>query len=215
MTDQARFLLGSLGYFLLIVVPILAYLKKRAVSNQRIVIYTFVLWILWYVPYAPIHEGSHFVGGSLAGLHLKSHQFIPPFWRGDFLHGYVTWERGEPWQMLLMSQAPYSIDGLIILLGLLLFRWRSRFTPFVGALILTETFLRSAYDVAINYFMDTIFGGMGDFRFLLSGYPRLAVHVGAWIVMLLGMSGAVREIALAGGRRAQLCGSGAGPGTAP
>ena len=197
MTDQARFLLSSLGYLLLIVVPILAYLKKRAETNQRIVIYTFVLWMLWYLPYAPVHEGCHFVVGSLAGMHLKSHQFIPPFWRGDFIHGYVTWEHGEPWQMLLMSQAPYSIDGLIILLGLFLFRWRSAFTPFVGALILTETFLRSVYDVANNYFLDTLFGGMGDFRFLLNGYPRLAVHVCAWIVMLLGMSSAVREIALA------------------
>jgi len=71
--------------------------------------------------------------------------------------------------MLLSTQAPYSTDGLIILLGLFLFRWRSRFTPFVGALILTETFLRSVYDVAINYSLDAIFGGVGDFRFLLSG----------------------------------------------
>jgi hypothetical protein len=197
VTNQARFLLGSLGYFLLIVVPILVYLKKRAETNQRIVTYTFVLWILWYLPYAPVHEGCHFVVGSLAGMHLKSHQFIPPFWRGDFTHGYVTWEHGEPCQMLLMSQAPYSMDGLIILIGLFLFRWRSAFTPFVGALILTQTFLRSVYDVAINYSMDTFFGGVGDFHFLLSGYPPLAVHLGAWIVMLLGASSAVREIALA------------------
>jgi len=79
MTDQARSLLGSLGYFLLIVVPVLAYLRKRAETNQRIVRDTFVLWILWYLPYAPVHEGCHFVAGSLAGMHLKSHQFIPPF----------------------------------------------------------------------------------------------------------------------------------------
>ncbi len=197
MTDQARSLLGSLGYFLMIVVPVVSYLKKRGETNRRIVIYTFLLWILWYLPYAPVHEGCHFVAGRLAGMHLKSHQFIPPFWRGDFIHGYVSWEQGEPWQMLLSTQAPYSIDGLIILLGLFLFRWRPAFTPFVGALILTQTFARSVYDVAINYFFDTIFGGVGDFRFLLSGYPRLAVHVCAWIVMLLGMSSAAREIALA------------------
>jgi len=189
--------LGSLGYFLLIVVPGLAYLRKRAETNQRIVIYTFVLWILWYLPYAPVHEGCHFVAGSLAGMHLKSHQFIPPLWRGDFIHGYVSWEQGKPWQRLLSTQAPYSIDGLIILSGLFLFRGRSRFTPFVGALKLTETFLRSVYDVAINYSSDTIFGGVGDFRFLLRGYPPLAVHACAWLVMLLGMSSAVREIALA------------------
>ena len=58
------------------------------------------------------------------------------------------------------------------------------------------TFLRSLYDVAINYAADTVLGGLGDFQFLFSGYPRFAVHACAWIVMLLGAFGAVREIAL-------------------
>lgn len=197
MSDQARSFLGSLGYFLLIVLPVLFYLKQRAETNKRIVMYTFALWILWYLPYAPVHEGCHFIAGRLAGMHLESHQFIPPFWKGNFIHGYVSWAPGEQWQLLFSTQAPYTIDALIILLGLFLFRWRHAFTPFVGALILTETILRSLYDVAINYSFDTIFGGVGDFRFLLSGYPRAVVHICAWIVMLMGIFCAAREIALA------------------
>ena len=82
-------------------------------------------------------------------------------------------------QMLLTSQALYWIGGLIILLGLFPFRWRSRFAPFVGAPILAESFLRSVSDVAINYFMDTTLGRVGDFRYLLTAYPPLAIHVGA------------------------------------
>jgi hypothetical protein len=50
------------------------------------------------------------------------------------------------------------------------------------------------FDVAINYVADTILGGSGDFRFLLSGYPRFAVHFCAWLLMLLGAWGAVLEI---------------------
>jgi len=110
------------------------------------------------------------------------------------VHGYVAWENGKQWQILLSCQAPYAIDGLIILLGLFLFRWRTAFTPFLGALVLTLTFLRYVFDVAINYVADTILGGSGDFRFLLNGYPRLAVHICAWVLMLLGAWGAVREI---------------------
>lgn len=30
--------------------------------------------------------------------------------------------------------------------------------------------------------------------FLLNAYPRLAVHICAWVLMLLGACGAVREI---------------------
>ena len=50
------------------------------------------------------------------------------------------------------------------------------------------------FDVAVNYFGDTILGGSGDFRFLLTGYPPLAVHIGAWAIMFLGAWGAVQEI---------------------
>ena len=194
MTDLARFLIGAVGFFLLIVIPLLFYLKRRAQTEKRIVLYIFAIWILWYLPYAPIHEGSHFLGGHFAGMQLESHQFIPRFWRGDFVNGYVTWEAGEQWQMLLMSQAPYAIDGLIVLLGFFLCRWRTAFTPFLGALILALTFLRTVYDVAVNYLADTVLGGNGDFRFLLNGYPRLAVHICAWALMLLGAWGAVLEI---------------------
>jgi hypothetical protein len=194
MTDSARFFLGSLGYFLLIVLPVLFYLKRRAQTKTRIVLYTFALWFLWYLPYAPIHEGCHFLAGALAGLHVKSYQLIPRFWRGDFVHGYISWEDGKPWQLLLSCQAPYSIDGLIILLGLILFQWRTSLPPFVGALVLTQTFLRSVYDVAVNYAADTILGGSGDFRFLFSGYPRLAIHICAWALMITGALAAVREI---------------------
>ena len=194
MTDLARFLVGGLGFFLLIVIPVLFYLKRRGQTDKRIVLYILAIWVLWYLPYAPIHEGSHFLGGRLAGMQPKSYQLVPPFWEGDFVHGYIVWENGKQWQVLLSCQAPYALDGPIILLGFLLFRRRTTFSPFVGALILTMTFLRSVFDVAINYAADTILGGSGDFRFLLNGYPPLAVHIGAWLLMILGAGGAVLEI---------------------
>ncbi|MGP8173778.1 MAG: hypothetical protein ACLP7O_04425 [Terracidiphilus sp.] len=194
MTDSAQFCLGGIGFFLLVVVPVVFYLKRRGETNKRLVLSIFAIWILWNLFHAPIHEISHFLGGHCVGLHLKDCQLIQRFWKGDFVHGYVTWKDGKPWQLLVMSQAPYVIDGVFILVGLFLFWRRIALTSVLGALILTLTLLRPVYDIATNYTADTILGGSGDFRFLFSGYPPLAVHIGAWLLMLLGTGGSVLTI---------------------
>ena len=193
MTDLSRFLLGFVGFFFLIVLPLLFYLKRRGLTSKRIILYFFVIYAIWYVSYAPIHEGGHFLFGWLSGLHANSTQFVPRFWQGDFVNGYINWSDGRPWQILLSCQGPYAIDGLIVVLGLVLLRKRNELGPFLSALILTMIFLRSVFDVAVNYAAGTL-ARAGDFHYLLGGYPPLAVHIGAWAVMLLGTWGAVREI---------------------
>ena len=193
MTVLSRFLVGAVGFFFLIVLPLLFYLKRRALTNPRVVLYFFMIYALWYLPYAPIHEGCHFLAGRLSGMQATSYQFVPRFWRGDFVNGYINWSDGKSWQMLLSCQAPYAIDGVIVLLGYFLLRRRSAYGPFLGALVLTQMFLRSVFDVAVNYSAGTL-GGAGDFHYLLRGYPPVAVHIGAWTVMLLGVGGAMEQI---------------------
>lgn len=194
MTDLARFALGGIGFFLLIVLPVVWYLKRRGVTDKRLVLSVLVIWILWNLAHAPIHETSHFLGGRLTGLHVRDYQLIQHFWKGDFTHGFISWDGGERWQILVSTQAPYVIDGLVILLGFFLIRRRTAFIPFVGALILTLTFLRPVFDVGTNYVADTVFGGIGDFGFLFSGYPHFTVHAGAWMLILLGAVGAALTI---------------------
>jgi len=201
MTDLARFALGGTGFFLLSVLPVVWYLKRRGVTDKRLVLSIIEIWILWNLVHAPIHEMSHFLGGRLVGLHARDYQLIQHFWKGDFTHGFISWEGGEPWQILESSQAPYVIDGLVILLGFILIRWRAAFNPFIGTLILTLTFLRPVFDVGTNYAADTVFGGAGDFCFLFSGYPDFAVHAGAWIIMLFGAAGA--GLTIMGGKRSE------------
>ncbi len=190
MTDLGRFALGGIGFFLLIVLPAVWYLKRRGETDKRLVLSILVIWILWNLVHAPIHEISHFLGGRLVGLHARDYQLIQHFWSGDFTHGFISWEGGELWQILVSSQAPYVIDGLAILFGFFWVRSRTAFSPFVGALILTLTFLRPLFDVGTNYAADTVLGGAGDFRFLFSGYPHVAVHAGAWMLMFFGAVGA-------------------------
>ena len=49
----------------------------------------------------------------------------------------------------------------------------------------------------VNYTADSLFGGRGDFGFLLSGYPRIVVHGIALLTIFLALSAAAREILLA------------------
>ena len=198
MTDVARLNLGGVGFFLLIVVPVFLYLKRRGESNKRLVLSIFIIWILWNLLHAPIHELSHMLGGLLVGLHLRDYQLIQHFWKGDFVRGFVSWQDGaRTSQLLIMSQAPYLIDGLFILVGLFLFRRRIAMAPFPAVLLLTLTLLRPVYDLATNYAADTLLGGTGDFRFLVNGYPHSVIHTTAGLLMVLGAAGIAFAIVLA------------------
>lgn len=195
MTDSARFLLGSVLFFFVIVLPVLGYLKLRRASNLRLVFSILAIWLAWNFVNAPIHEGAHFLAGRLVGMHARECRLLPPFWRGDFVHGYISWEEENMQRLPVSTAGPYIADCLIVLLAVWLFP-RRRATPFFASLILSLTYLRSIYDVAVNYTADTVFGGKGDFDFLLRSYPRAAVHAGAVLAILLAGVGATRELRL-------------------
>jgi hypothetical protein len=196
MTDSARALLGSALYVALVVLPALMYLKRRGQTDKRIVLSIFAIWLPWSAVNTPIHEGAHALAGLLVGMHIRGGQFIQHFWQGDFVHGYVLWEPASLRQFLFSTSGPYVVDALISLSA---FFWlpRKRGGSFVGALLLSITYLRSVFDVTVNYTADTLFGGKGDFDFLLSGYPRLVVHAVAVLIILLSACGAAWEIVLA------------------
>ena len=194
MTDAARANLGFVAFFLIIVVPVFFYMKRRGDSDRRIVLSIFGLWIFWNLVHAPIHEGSHLMGGLLVGQHVKEYRLIQHFWSGDFVRAYISWRNGTRTQFMVSTLAPYLIDALVIVLGFVLSRWRNSISPFPGTLVFCLTFLRPVYDVATNYVADTVFGGTGDVGFLLYAYPRWSVHLGAWLLVMSGGAGAMLGI---------------------
>lgn len=196
MTDSARALLGTALYIALVVLPALVYLKRRGQTDKGIVLSIFAIWLPWSAVNAPIHEGAHALAGLLVGMHIRGGQFIQHFWQGDFVHGYVLWEPASVRQFLFSTAGPYVGDALISLFAFFWFP-RNRGGPFVGALLLSITYLRSIFDVTVNYTADTLFGGRGDFDFLLSAYPRLVVHAVAVLIILLSAGGVAREIVFA------------------
>ena len=194
MTDAARAQLGGVAFFLIMVLPVFFYMKRRRESDRRIVLSIFGIWLIWNLVHAPIHELSHLIGGLLVGQHVKDYRLIPQFWKGDFVRAYISWQNGTRAQFMVSTLAPYAIDALMIALGFVLSRWRESISPFSGVLVLCLTFLRPVYDVATNYVADTFCGGAGDVGFLLFAYPRSAVHLCAWLVVLSGAGGATWAI---------------------
>jgi hypothetical protein len=196
MTDSARALLGSSLYVALVVLPVFSYLKIRNQTDKKIVLSIFAIWLPWSAINTPIHEGAHALAGVLVGMQMRGGQFIQHFWKGDFVHGYVLWEPASVQQFLFSTSGPYLADFLITLFAFFFFP-RRHCPPFVGALLLSVTYLRSLFDVVVNYTADTLFGGKGDFDFLLAGYPRIAVHAAAILIIVLSAAGAARELVLA------------------
>lgn len=177
----------------LIVLPIFAYLKLRGQTDMKIVLSIFAIWFPWTAINTPVHEGAHALAGMVVGMHMRGGQFIQHFWAGDFVHGYVLWKPATVRQLLFSTAGPYIADALIALFALC---WipRKRCSPFLGALLLSITSLRSVFDVMVNYTADTLFRGRGDVAFLLSGYPRMSVHGTAVLIILLGAYAATQEI---------------------
>lgn len=209
MTEFARTLQGGVQILIVFVIPLVIYFRRWDLKASRIVTYVLAVYAIWFLSYSPTHEGAHLAGGLLAGLDVQSYQLLPPFWRGDFVHGYIAWRPGgRPGAMLVSTVSPYLFDGLLLGVWAFAMRWADR-GPLIGALILSLTALRCVYDVGNNYFADTVFGGRGDVEFLLLKVPPPAVHAGAWALMLGGAACAMRQVTGVSRRTVSACGSGA------
>jgi hypothetical protein len=76
----------------LLIIPIpLVILYLRGKWPMKIVcICLFVIPILWYLTYAPLHELSHILGTHIAGGSVIDYKLIPRFWMGEFAGAWIT-----------------------------------------------------------------------------------------------------------------------------
>ncbi len=136
MTRAARFYLGGIAFSLFIVLPIFLFLQRRRQRGWRIVLSILGTCVIWNLVNAPIHEVSHLLGGWSAGQHIKDYRLIQHFWEGDFVHAYISWDDGTQTQYMVSTPVLYIIDGLVILLGFAISKWRNMLPPFAAALVL-------------------------------------------------------------------------------
>ena len=141
--------LATVETLVVLVAPLLILYQMRR-WPQRIVIPCMVLIpVLWYLTYAPIHELSHVLGAYLAGGSVTEIKLIPSFWKGEFAGAWIT-PQGlrQPWQQLVMTSAPYVLDGLSLVVGFFaLGRGRLMDRPFALGVAFMLLCLRPAFDV--------------------------------------------------------------------
>jgi len=133
----------------------------------------------------------------VSGAPATSLRVVPYSWEGFYARSFeVPGVTGTHWQRLIQIAAPFLVDGLLILVGSWVFRWRHTFPPLVGGLVLMLTYLRAVFDLVNNY-MAGVLANSGDFQQLLSSYPPLPVHVCTWVLILLGLLGTWSEVGMA------------------
>ena len=129
--------------------------------------------VLWYLTYSPIHELSHVLGAYLVGGSVTELKLIPSFWRGEFGRAWIT-PQGlrEPWQQLVMTSAPYVLDGVSVAVGFFALHRRRLRRPFALGVLLMLLCLRPAFDVVCETAAFAL-GGRGDIYHIAQsiGYP--------------------------------------------
>ncbi len=142
-------LLATLENLVVIVAPLLILYRMRRWPQRIVIPCMLAIPVLWYLTYAPIHELSHVLGAYLAGGSVTEMKLIPSFWKGEFAGAWIT-PQGlrEPWQQLVMTSAPYVLDGLSLMVGFFaLGRGRLMDRPFTLGVAFMLLCLRPAFDV--------------------------------------------------------------------
>lgn len=152
MSNQ-MLLQSTIATLLIIVIPLILLYLRGKWPLKIFVICLFVIPIMWYLTYAPIHELSHALGTYLVGGKVFAYKLIPSFWKGEFA---VAWVKSiglfHPWQNLVMLSAPYLLDLASIIAGaVVLQRNQSKNALWVGFIFMILS-LRPTFDLAWETF---------------------------------------------------------------
>ncbi len=179
-------LLVTFEILLVIVAPLLILYLSGRWPMRTIIPCLLAIPMLWYLTYSPIHELSHVLGTYLAGGSVTELKLIPSFWHGEFGRAWIT-PQGlrAPWQQLLMTSAPYVLDGLSVAAGFFALRRQHPIRPFALGVAFMLLCLRPAFDVVCEAVAFAL-GGQGDLYHIAQATGSTMV----WLSMaiLLGFS---------------------------
>ena len=155
-------LLVTVEILAVVVTPLLILYLRGSWRAHSTIPYLFSIPILWYLTYAPIHELSHLAGAYLVGAEVTSVKLIPSFWIGEFGRAWITPVGIEQdWERLTMTGAPYILDIVSVLLGILVLRQDRLKNPFMIGLLFMLLCLRPAFDFVCET-MAFLMGDQGD-----------------------------------------------------
>lgn len=181
------YLLSTLEICLTIVTPLL-FLYLRSSWPQRSIIPCMVsIPVVWYPVYSPIHELSHVAATLLIGGKVTSIKLIPSFWRGEFGRAWITSEGiTQSWQQLFATTAPYILDVVCLVTGIVVLQRTFSRSPFVVGLVFMLLCLRPAFDFVCES-VGFLTGDRGDFYAMQSIIGTGPIWM--FMVFMLGLSG--------------------------
>ena len=177
-------LLTTFEILLTIVTPLLALYVRGRRPLRTVTACLFVIPVVWYLTYAPIHELSHALGTVLAGGRVVEIKLIPSFWEGTFA---VAWVKsaglGQSWQQLVSTGAPYAIDVGCVVASLVVLRRRLSRNALVVGLVLMLVCLRPTFDLVC----ETI-GFVGGYHFDLWHVELIIGSAALWSFLLVSLA---------------------------
>ena len=179
-------LLVTLEILVVVVAPLLFLYLRGEWPLRTVIPCLFVIPVLWYLTYSPLHELSHLVATYLVGGRVVHAKLIPSFWVGEFGRAWLTTEgvRGS-WQHLVMTSSPYMLDTVCVVAGFYLLRRDFSRHAFVVGFLFMLLCLRPMFD----FLCETVAFAMGD----KGDFYHIAEVVGSptvWslLVVLIGLS---------------------------
>ena len=172
---------------LFLILPLILFYRQNGLDWKRYVMLIVILYVIWYLTYALLHESMHFLAVFLAHKPVSGYQLIPHFWRGDFGTGYINYNFVGDTADLFIMLAPYLRDVLFAIVGYILYRKRIVNTPFMAGLLLVIFVFSSLFDIANNY-LAYVLGSRNDFNAMRvcsgSFVPHVAGILGLFVTLL-------------------------------
>jgi hypothetical protein len=179
-------LLITLEILVTIVAPLLVLYLTGPWSIRTAIPCLLAIPVIWYLTYSPIHELSHVLGAYLAGGSVTQLKLIPSFWHGEFGRAWIT-PQGlvTPGQRLVMTGAPYALDGLSVAVGFFALPGGHPRGPFTSGVAFMLLCLRPVFD-AVCETVAFALGGRGDLHHIAQSTGDATLWLG--MALLLGFS---------------------------
>ena len=157
--------LSVLEIALLIMLPLVLFYQRSSWTFKEYVLSIVVIYLIWYITYALLHELSHMLGALIFDKTIFGYKLIPKFWEGDFGVGYVNYDYKSDGKDFVIILLPYLRDIIFLVIGYVLLNKPRIKKPFPIGLVLVIFVLSPLFDIANNY-TAYLLGSMNDFNAL-------------------------------------------------
>lgn len=171
-------LLNTIELAILIILPLLIFYQRSSWNIKSYLFLIPLLYIIWYLTYAFLHECSHLLGVWISGKEVFDMRLIPPFWQGEYGMGFIEYDFQGDTQDFFIILLPYLKDIVCVMIGYILLKRNMPKKAFTTGLILTLFIFSPLYDISNNY-IAFLLGHMNDFNSLkVSSYAFISHSIG-------------------------------------